>query len=58
MIILADHSKLGNIGLSSFAGLNQVRALVTDEKADAEIVQALREAGVEVIVAPLSNHNS
>ena len=58
LIILADHSKLGNIGLSSFAALSQVRAVITDEKADAEIVQTMRETGVEVIVAPLSKNGS
>ncbi len=54
LFILADHTKLGNIALSSFASLNQVHTLITDEHADPEIVQAFRDQGVEVVVAPLS----
>jgi DeoR/GlpR family transcriptional regulator of sugar metabolism len=53
LIILADHSKLGNIGLTAFATINQVRALVTDEKSDPELVQSYRDAGVEVVIAPI-----
>ncbi len=54
LIILADHTKLGNIALSPFASLSQVHTLITDEKADKETVEAIRDHGVEVIVAPLS----
>ena len=60
LIILADHTKLGNIGLSSFAKLSQVRALITDAGAAPEAIARIRDAGVEVIVAPspasMGNH--
>ena len=56
LIILADHSKLGNIGFTAFATISQVRALVTDDKADPALVESYREAGVEVVIAPLMEH--
>ena len=52
VIILADHNKLGNIGLSSFATLGEVSILITDEKADSKLIEAIRGLGVEVILAP------
>lgn len=51
--ILADHTKLGNIALASFASINRVHTLVTDEKADKEFVQILQKKGVKVICAPI-----
>jgi len=53
LIILADHTKLGNIALASFAPLSRVHTLVTDDQANPEMVQAIREAGVQVIIASL-----
>jgi DeoR/GlpR family transcriptional regulator of sugar metabolism len=53
LIILADHTKLGNIALSPFAGLDQVHALITDEAADPAMVCAIRDRGVQVVLAPL-----
>lgn len=54
LIILADYTKLGNIGLASFAPLNRIRVLITDELADEELVQKIRDRDVEVIVAPIA----
>ena len=51
--ILADHSKIGNIALASFASLSRIHTLVTDEKADKEIVQMFQKKGVNVICAPI-----
>lgn len=57
LIVLADHSKLGNISLSSYALLDQISVLVTDDRADPEIVAAFQAQGIDVILAPLdSNH--
>jgi DeoR/GlpR family transcriptional regulator of sugar metabolism len=53
LIILADHTKLGNIALSCFASLDQVNTLITDEGADLTIVHAILERGVQVVLAPL-----
>jgi DeoR family transcriptional regulator of aga operon len=53
-IILADSSKLDRVAMASFARLSQVRTLITDENADPEVVRAIRDVGVDVIVAPLA----
>ena len=53
LVLLADHTKLGNIGLASFAPLDRVHTLVTDSGADPVFLDAARAQGVEVIVAPL-----
>ena len=58
LIILADHTKLGNVSLSSFAPLSRVRALVTDEQADPKMVQIFRAEGIEVVIAPLNSGNA
>lgn len=57
LIILADHRKLGNVALASFAPISRISVLVTDEKADSERVQAIRAQGVEVVLAPLATNN-
>ncbi len=57
LIILADHTKIGNIGLSSFARISQVRALITDDGAKPEAVARLRDAGLNVILAPVAGTN-
>ena len=55
LIVLADHTKLSNISLSSYAPFNRINILVTDEKADPEIVTAFQAEGIEVILAPLDS---
>jgi DeoR family transcriptional regulator, fructose operon transcriptional repressor len=53
LYILADHTKLGKVALSAFAALEQVHTLITDERADPELVSALRRRGIEVQLARL-----
>lgn len=48
---LADHSKLGVESLYRVAPLSSLNTLITDDEAAEEQVLALREAGVEVMVA-------
>ncbi len=50
VILVADSSKIGGIGLTSIMPLTQVNKLITDEGAPVDFVSALREAGVEVIL--------
>jgi DeoR/GlpR family transcriptional regulator of sugar metabolism len=57
LVILADHTKLGNIGLAAFAPLEGVHTLITDSWADAGLVQSIRERGVEVILALIPDSN-
>jgi DeoR family transcriptional regulator, aga operon transcriptional repressor len=50
VILVADSSKVGGIGLTTILPLERVHKLITDEGAPAAFVKALREAGVEVIL--------
>lgn len=48
VILVADSSKCGGIGLTTILPLGRVSKLITDEGAPATFVSALRDAGVEV----------
>ncbi len=50
VILVADSSKIGGIGLTTIMPLERVHKLITDEGAPADFVNALRERGVEVHV--------
>lgn len=50
IIVVADHTKVGNVSFVQMGNIDQVDILVTDTAADAEQVALLREAGVEVQV--------
>lgn len=51
LIILADHSKLGRVSLTSFAPAAAVARLITDGGADPGVVQELVASGLVVEVA-------
>lgn len=51
VVAIADSSKFGHVGFASFASLDQVDCVITDEGAPADMVDALRDAGVRVIIA-------
>jgi DeoR family fructose operon transcriptional repressor len=51
VVVLGDSSKLGREHLVRFAAVDDVDVLVTDSDADAETLEALRSAGIEVVVA-------
>jgi DeoR/GlpR family transcriptional regulator of sugar metabolism len=53
VVVVADHSKWGVIGLSSIIALDEADVLVTDELLDGEARQALGERVGELMVAPL-----
>jgi DeoR/GlpR family transcriptional regulator of sugar metabolism len=50
VILVADSSKVGGIGLTTILPLERVHKLITDEGAPAAFVKALCDAGVEVIL--------
>jgi DeoR/GlpR family transcriptional regulator of sugar metabolism len=50
VILVADSSKCGGIGLTTILPLERVNKLITDEGAPATFVSALRDAGIEVIL--------
>ncbi|HIX79856.1 MAG TPA: DeoR/GlpR family DNA-binding transcription regulator [Candidatus Corynebacterium faecipullorum] len=51
VVVLCDSSKLGNDYLVSFASLDEIDVVITDAGAPASYVEALREHGIEVIIA-------
>lgn len=53
VIALADHTKVGRVSLATTAPLAAVRKLVTDAGVDPALVEALRQAGLEVLVVPI-----
>jgi len=48
--ILADHTKFGKRGIAKICDFEEVRFVVTDAATPAEIISALEEMGIEVIV--------
>ena len=53
VIFCFDHTKLGRESVLPLCGLDCVDTIVTDHAAAPELVQALRERDIEVIVAPV-----
>jgi DeoR/GlpR family transcriptional regulator of sugar metabolism len=51
VIAILDSSKLGRVGFATFASIDQVDCVITDDGAPSEMVARLRAAGVEVIIA-------
>ncbi|MGI5350828.1 DeoR/GlpR family DNA-binding transcription regulator [Streptomyces sp. CA-250714] len=51
VIVVADHTKWGTVGLSSFASLDQVDALVTDSGMPPEAREEIRDHLPELVVA-------
>jgi DeoR/GlpR family transcriptional regulator of sugar metabolism len=50
VVAVLDATKWGRVGLASFAALDEVNKVITDEHAPADLVQQVRAAGVEVIL--------
>jgi len=50
VIIVADSSKIGLIGLTTIMPLDDIKMLITDAGASADFVAELRRQGVEVIL--------
>lgn len=51
VVLVADHTKVGQRHFVRFADLDQIDTFVTDEGADDELVAPFSEAGVEVVRA-------
>ena len=52
VIFCFDHTKFGRQSVLPLCGLDSVDTIVTDSGAPSELVAALRERGLEVVVAP------
>jgi|YNPNPStandDraft_1061719.scaffolds.fasta_scaffold65033_2 DeoR/GlpR family transcriptional regulator of sugar metabolism len=50
VIVVADSSKIGQIGLTTIASFDNIHTLITDTAAPPDFIAALREQGVTVIV--------
>jgi DeoR/GlpR family transcriptional regulator of sugar metabolism len=55
VIACLDHTKFGRRSVSHLSTLEPVDVVVTDSGAPADIVDSLRAAGVEVVIAPLGD---
>nr|WP_120492406.1 DeoR/GlpR family DNA-binding transcription regulator [Corynebacterium lactis] len=51
VVVMADSTKLGRDFLVSFASLDDIDVVITDESAPEQFVEDLKEHGVEVVVA-------
>ena len=51
MVVVADHTKWGLVSLSSFASLDEVDVLVTDDELPGGVREAASEKVSEIIVA-------
>ena len=51
VIGLVDHTKVGVTSLASFAGIDDIDALITDKPLPADLASALKEKGIEVVVS-------
>jgi DeoR/GlpR family transcriptional regulator of sugar metabolism len=50
VVVVADSSKIGVVGLTTILALTKIDKLITDSQAPADFVAALREQGVEVVI--------
>ncbi|MCX7796438.1 MAG: DeoR/GlpR family DNA-binding transcription regulator [bacterium] len=53
VIVLADHTKLGQKKLIPMSPINKVDVLITDELAPKEVIKEFEKKGVKVEIAPL-----
>ena len=53
IVVVADHTKLGVVALAKIAPLSRVDILVTDQKANPELLREIQLAGVRVVAAGL-----
>lgn len=55
VIAVVDGSKFGQVGLASFARIDQLDYVVTDISAPGELLDELREQGIQVLVAAVES---
>jgi DeoR/GlpR family transcriptional regulator of sugar metabolism len=53
IIALLDHRKIGNSSTSSFCETKEIHTIITDELADKDYIEKIRNLGINVIVAKL-----
>ena len=50
LIAVVDYSKLGQVSFVSFAPIQQVSMLITDNHAPPDVISGIREKGVDVLL--------
>jgi DeoR/GlpR family transcriptional regulator of sugar metabolism len=55
VIALADHTKLGQVSLVTTCPISAVSTLITDSQADSALLNELRQAGLQILVAANGN---
>ncbi|MGH3088642.1 MAG: DeoR/GlpR family DNA-binding transcription regulator [Rubrobacteraceae bacterium] len=50
VVVVADHSKLGVVALARIAPLSKIDLLITDDRADKEMLQEIELSGAEVVL--------
>jgi DeoR/GlpR family transcriptional regulator of sugar metabolism len=50
VVAVVDSSKWGRVGFASFASIDQLDCIITDAGAPSDMMAALREAGVDVVI--------
>lgn len=50
-ILVADGSKVGEVGLAYLCGVEEIELLITDSSANPAILASLRERGMEILIA-------
>lgn len=58
VIIVLDGSKFGQTGLASFATVDEISCIVTDDRAPVEMVRTFRQRGIEVMVANVNGRSN
>jgi DeoR family transcriptional regulator of aga operon len=52
LIVVADHTKFGNVASAYVAPVDRITTLMTDAAADAKVLAHLEQLGIQVVVAP------
>jgi DeoR family transcriptional regulator, aga operon transcriptional repressor len=54
-VVCADSTKLGQVALAHVCDLDDIDTLITDDRADPDLVAALRDTGLEVVLAAVTD---
>ncbi len=55
VIVVADHAKLGQVAFAQVAPIGAAHVLIVDSGASPDVLRAIEETGVRVLVAPLTS---
>lgn len=55
IVVLADHSKFANVGLTSFCDFQDVDIIITSDLVANDVIEEVRKKGVEVIAVNMPN---